>query len=204
MQPIVFCLGAINVDLIYRVDDLAGFLQNWGTAWPGRRRGALPGGRGPAPGFAGALWPALWPLRRRSGGQHRLRPGPPGISPRAWWGGWGRTRMENSSGRAWPGSTWTTWSRPATAAEPISCWTRRGNAPSWGPPYQRRPPGSRPALGGLASRQVCPSYVLCGRRALRVATATGAALTRRRPAPHPGPGGALRAARPRRPGGFPG
>jgi ribokinase len=31
MQPQVFCLGAINVDLLYRVDDLAGFLQNWGT-----------------------------------------------------------------------------------------------------------------------------------------------------------------------------
>lgn len=31
MQPQVFCLGAINVDLVYRVDDLAGFLQNWGT-----------------------------------------------------------------------------------------------------------------------------------------------------------------------------
>ena len=31
MQPEVFCLGAINVDLTYRVDDIAGFLQNWGT-----------------------------------------------------------------------------------------------------------------------------------------------------------------------------
>lgn len=31
MQPQIFCLGAINVDLVYRVDDLAGFLQNWGT-----------------------------------------------------------------------------------------------------------------------------------------------------------------------------
>ena len=31
MQPQVFCLGSINVDLVYRVDDLAGFLQNWGT-----------------------------------------------------------------------------------------------------------------------------------------------------------------------------
>src|SRR5512140_3695969 len=31
MQPQVFCLGAINVDLVYRVDDLAGFLQYWGT-----------------------------------------------------------------------------------------------------------------------------------------------------------------------------
>ena len=31
MQPQVFCLGALNVDLVYRVDDLAGFLQNWDT-----------------------------------------------------------------------------------------------------------------------------------------------------------------------------
>ncbi len=31
MTPEVFCLGAINVDLVYRVDDLAGFLKNWGT-----------------------------------------------------------------------------------------------------------------------------------------------------------------------------
>ena len=31
MQPQVFCLGSINVDLVYRVDDLAGFLRNWGT-----------------------------------------------------------------------------------------------------------------------------------------------------------------------------
>lgn len=31
MQPEVFCLGAINVDLVYQVDDLPGFLQNWGT-----------------------------------------------------------------------------------------------------------------------------------------------------------------------------
>jgi len=31
MQPKVFCLGAVNLDLTYRVDDLAGFLQNWGT-----------------------------------------------------------------------------------------------------------------------------------------------------------------------------
>lgn len=31
MQPQVFCLGAINLDLVYRVDDLAGFLREWGT-----------------------------------------------------------------------------------------------------------------------------------------------------------------------------
>ena len=31
MQPQVFCLGAINVDLVYQVADLAGFLRNWGT-----------------------------------------------------------------------------------------------------------------------------------------------------------------------------
>ncbi|MCX5893429.1 MAG: hypothetical protein NTW80_10760, partial [Deltaproteobacteria bacterium] len=31
MPPQVFCLGAINVDLVYQVDDLAGFLRNWGT-----------------------------------------------------------------------------------------------------------------------------------------------------------------------------
>ncbi len=31
MQPQVFCLGSINVDLVYQVDDLAGFLRNWGT-----------------------------------------------------------------------------------------------------------------------------------------------------------------------------
>jgi ribokinase len=31
MQPEVFCLGAVNLDLTYRVDDLAGFLQEWGT-----------------------------------------------------------------------------------------------------------------------------------------------------------------------------
>ena len=31
MQPQVFCLGSINVDLVYQVADLAGFLRNWGT-----------------------------------------------------------------------------------------------------------------------------------------------------------------------------
>ncbi len=31
MQPQVFCLGAVNVDLVYRVADLAGFRRNWGT-----------------------------------------------------------------------------------------------------------------------------------------------------------------------------
>ena len=31
MQPEVFCLGAINLDLTYRLDDLAGFLKEWGT-----------------------------------------------------------------------------------------------------------------------------------------------------------------------------
>jgi sugar/nucleoside kinase (ribokinase family) len=31
MQPEVFCLGSINVDLVYRVDDLPGFLKTWGT-----------------------------------------------------------------------------------------------------------------------------------------------------------------------------
>jgi len=36
MQPQVFCLGSIQVDLIYRVDDPSGFLQAWGT---GLRRG---------------------------------------------------------------------------------------------------------------------------------------------------------------------
>ena len=38
MQPEVFCLGAINLDLTYQVDDLAGFLQSWGT-------GLMRGGR---------------------------------------------------------------------------------------------------------------------------------------------------------------
>lgn len=31
MQPEVFCLGAINLDLTYRLDDLGGFLKEWGT-----------------------------------------------------------------------------------------------------------------------------------------------------------------------------
>lgn len=31
MQPEIFCLGAINLDLTYRLDDLAGFLQEWGS-----------------------------------------------------------------------------------------------------------------------------------------------------------------------------
>jgi sugar/nucleoside kinase (ribokinase family) len=31
MQPQVFCLGSINVDLVYQVDDLTGFLQSWGS-----------------------------------------------------------------------------------------------------------------------------------------------------------------------------
>jgi sugar/nucleoside kinase (ribokinase family) len=37
MQPEVICLGAVNLDLVYRVDDLAGFLRAWGT-------GLQPGG----------------------------------------------------------------------------------------------------------------------------------------------------------------
>jgi ribokinase len=31
MQPEVFCLGAVNLDLTYRVDDIDGFLRNWGS-----------------------------------------------------------------------------------------------------------------------------------------------------------------------------
>ena len=31
MRPEVFCLGAINLDLTFRVDDLAGLLKRWGT-----------------------------------------------------------------------------------------------------------------------------------------------------------------------------
>jgi sugar/nucleoside kinase (ribokinase family) len=31
MQPEVFCLGAVNLDLTYRVDDIDGFLLHWGT-----------------------------------------------------------------------------------------------------------------------------------------------------------------------------
>ena len=31
MQPEVFCLGAVNLDLTYRVDDIDGFLRRWGT-----------------------------------------------------------------------------------------------------------------------------------------------------------------------------
>ncbi|MCL4504257.1 MAG: carbohydrate kinase family protein [Deltaproteobacteria bacterium] len=31
MQPQVVCLGAINVDLVYQVDDVTGFLRAWGT-----------------------------------------------------------------------------------------------------------------------------------------------------------------------------
>jgi len=31
MKPKVICLGAINLDLTYRVPDIAGFLQEWGT-----------------------------------------------------------------------------------------------------------------------------------------------------------------------------
>jgi len=47
MPPPVVCLGAVNLDLIYRVDDLEGFLKNWGT---GLRRGgeeAVPPDREP-------------------------------------------------------------------------------------------------------------------------------------------------------------
>jgi sugar/nucleoside kinase (ribokinase family) len=31
MQPQVFCLGAVNLDLTYRVDNIDGFLKGWGT-----------------------------------------------------------------------------------------------------------------------------------------------------------------------------
>jgi ribokinase len=31
MRPEVFCLGAINLDLTFRVDDLSGLLKHWGT-----------------------------------------------------------------------------------------------------------------------------------------------------------------------------
>lgn len=31
MQPQVFCLGAVNLDLTYRVHDINGFLESWGT-----------------------------------------------------------------------------------------------------------------------------------------------------------------------------
>jgi sugar/nucleoside kinase (ribokinase family) len=37
MPPRVLCLGAVNLDLIYKVEDLAGFLNAWGT-------GLQPGG----------------------------------------------------------------------------------------------------------------------------------------------------------------
>ncbi len=41
MQPQVFCLGAVNLDLIYRVDDIAGFLDQWGTGLPRGGEAAL-------------------------------------------------------------------------------------------------------------------------------------------------------------------
>lgn len=44
MSAQVFCLGAINLDLLYQVDDLAGFLRDWGTALtPGGEEAMSPG-----------------------------------------------------------------------------------------------------------------------------------------------------------------
>jgi ribokinase len=42
MQPEVFCLGAVNLDLTYRVDDIDGFLRIWGTGLSRGGEEALP------------------------------------------------------------------------------------------------------------------------------------------------------------------
>src|SRR4030042_1110318 len=47
MLPEIICLGAVNVDLVYRVADLSGFLDRWGT-------GLRPGGEEALTGAAEA------------------------------------------------------------------------------------------------------------------------------------------------------
>ena len=67
MQPQVFCLGSINVDLIYQVDDLAGFLQNWGTGLTRGGEEAL--SREAEARLAGLAGPFGRPSGRFGGGQ---------------------------------------------------------------------------------------------------------------------------------------
>ena len=79
MPSPILCLGAINVDLKFQVDDLEGFLNDWGT-------GLTRGGEAAVSreeearldGLAGPVRPAGGALRRRHGRQHRLCPGLPG------------------------------------------------------------------------------------------------------------------------------
>ena len=54
MLPQIICLGAVNLDLVYRVDDLAGFLEAWGT-------GLTPGGEEPLTRAAEARLQGLLP-----------------------------------------------------------------------------------------------------------------------------------------------
>jgi len=64
MMPPIFCLGAVNVDLLYRVEDLAPFLQAWPLLQPGGEM-ALP------PGEESRLLPLLsrhGQFRERQGG----------------------------------------------------------------------------------------------------------------------------------------
>ncbi len=97
MQPEVFCLGAINLDLTYRLDDLAGFLQEWGTGLTRGGEEALSRTdearlRDLLPQFGPAYRPVLVAARR---------PTPPMDWPASgsrwpWWAGWGPTRTEIS------------------------------------------------------------------------------------------------------------
>ena len=80
MRPEVFCLGAINLDLTFRVADLDGLLQRWGTGLARGGEEAL--SRAEEHRLRELLarfWPAGRAHPRRPGGQHRLCPGPLGI-----------------------------------------------------------------------------------------------------------------------------
>ena len=94
LSPIL-CLGAINLDLKFQVDDLEGFLRDWGTglsrggeeavsreaearltallARYGRPAGRFGGGMAANTAYAWLAWACRW----------------------AWWAGWARMLTEN-------------------------------------------------------------------------------------------------------------
>jgi hypothetical protein len=181
MQPEVICLGAVNLDLVYRVDDLADLLGRWGTGLqPGgeealtradeARLGDLLAGYGP-------------PAARSGGGQAANTAGALarlGV-PTAPVDGWGRMR------------TATFWHSLAGVNLDYLVQAESGR-PYPGDPRRTHHPGGPntnddlregdllwPVLAGAGLF----TSLLCGRRPGGAAASSGPAAAR--PPSHPGP-----------------
>ena len=134
MLPEVICLGAVNVDLVYRVDDLAGLLDRWGTGLnPGgeealtrdgeaRLQDLLAGSASPPPAFGGGQAANTAYALARMGVAAALV------------GRVGADADGDFLKESLAGVNLDYLVGQAKAAGPISWWTRRASAPSWWPP----------------------------------------------------------------------